>query len=90
MYFSIKISFAFDTDAKKRHIRTQLKVAVETQNPKTLPKAVQDFKDAKLSDDDGDLEKAERLLKMLKCSKGDGFSLSTALLNCMLLCCHSY
>lgn len=41
---------------------------METQDRKVLPTAVKNFKDAGLSDDDGDLLEAERLLKMFRCS----------------------
>nr|XP_039271379.1 GRB10-interacting GYF protein 2-like [Styela clava] len=54
--------------ARKQRIRTTLKVAVESQNRQKLTRATKDFKEAKLSDTDGDLAKAEKLLKMFQCS----------------------
>ena len=51
-------------------MRYQLKVAYKNRKRAQLPSAVKDFRDAKLPDDDMDLEKAERLLK--EWTAGDG------------------
>ena len=50
-------------EARNKHIKYQLKVAVKTRDQDRLPGAVKDFKEAKLPDDDLDLENAEKILK---------------------------
>ena len=63
------------TESRNKRIRYNLKVAVKKRDMDSLPKAVDDFKKAKLPDDDLDLEKAERILKeaMAKASKNRNF-----------------
>ena len=51
------------TEARNRRIRYNLKVSIKKRDEQRLPVAVDDFKKAKLPDDDMDLEKAERILR---------------------------
>lgn len=49
---------------KEKKIRANLKVAIKIRKRPALKKSTADFKKAKLQDHDGDLPKAERLLKL--------------------------
>ena len=49
-------------EACNKSTRYNLKVAVKTRDIECLPKAIADFKGAKLPDDEKDLEKGERIL----------------------------
>ena len=49
---------------KEKKIRANLKVAIKIRKRPALKKSTTDFKKAKLQDHDGDLPKAERLLKL--------------------------
>ena len=51
------------SENRNKKIRYNLKVAVKMRDRERLPPAMEDFKNAKLPDDDKDYEKGERLLK---------------------------
>lgn len=57
------MTFHSRTEFRNKRIRYNLKVAIKRRDRERLPPAVDEFKKAKLPDDDMDLEKAERLLK---------------------------
>ena len=48
---------------RNKRIRYNLKVAVKMRDRERLPQAMDDFKNAKLPDDDKDYEKGERIMK---------------------------
>ena len=51
------------TENRNKRIRYNLKVAVNTRDHERLPGAMEEFRNAKLPDDDKDYEKGERLMK---------------------------
>ena len=51
-------------------IRYNLKYSIKKQDRLRLPPAVDDFKTAKLPDDDGDLPKADRVMKLFQAADG--------------------
>ena len=51
------------TENRNKRIRYNLKVAVNTRDRERLPGAMEEFRNAKLPDDDKDYEKAERIMK---------------------------
>ena len=51
------------TENRNKRIRYNLKVAVNTRDHERLPRAMEEFRNAKLPDDDKDYEKGERLMK---------------------------
>ena len=59
-----------------KKIRLNLKCSIKKQDRVRLPVAVGDFKVAKLSDDDKDLPKAERIMNLFKATDGELTSVS--------------
>ncbi|XP_035825821.1 trichohyalin [Aplysia californica] len=57
-------------DNKNKRIRYQLKVAIKAKDKYQLEFSMTEFKNAKLSDDDMDYEKAKRLLRQLSAKEG--------------------
>jgi len=55
---------------KERKIRANLKVAIKIRKRPQLKSGVTDFKKAKLEDYDGDVPKAEKLLKLADAKEG--------------------
>ena len=51
------------TENRNKRIRYNLKVAVNTRDRERLPGAMEEFRNAKLPDDDKDYEKGERIMK---------------------------
>ncbi|XP_074641536.1 uncharacterized protein LOC141899249 isoform X2 [Tubulanus polymorphus] len=61
-----KAARARATENNHKRIRYELKVAIKSRDREKLTKSVGEFKKAQLPDDEGDLFKAERLLKQFK------------------------
>ena len=68
--FSPNFIFIIHSEFRNKRIRYNLKVAIKRRDRERLPPAVEEFKKAKLPDDDMDLEKAERLLKEFQARDG--------------------
>ena len=70
-YTHLSFNLAWNiAESKNKRIRYNLKVAVKNRDRKKLPPAVEEFKKAKLPDDDMDLAAAEKLLKEFKARNG--------------------
>lgn len=67
----ITLFFSYTISGERHNkIRKELKVAIKEKDKAKLQKSVKDFKDAKLADTEGDLAKAESILKRFKARDG--------------------
>ena len=58
------------SENRNKRIRYNLKVAVKTRDRDRLPGAMEDFKNAKLPDDDKDYETGEKIMKEWQAKDG--------------------
>lgn len=63
--------FVLNSDNRHKKIRYNLKIAIKKRNRKHLISAIDDFKKAKLPDDDKDLPKADRILREFEARDGE-------------------
>ena len=73
------------SDHRNKRIRYNLKVSIKKRDRDRLLPAVDDFKGAKLPDDDLDLPKAEKLLKEFKARDGGSRDWISFLVTCLKL-----
>ena len=65
-----RVNDCVSSEHRNKRIRYQLKVAVKSRDKFQLEYSITEFKKAELSDDDMDLEKAQKLLKQIGAKEG--------------------
>ena len=65
-----RVNDCISSEHRNKRIRYQLKVAVKSRDKFQLEYSITEFKKAELSDDDMDLEKAQKLLKQIGAKEG--------------------